>query len=224
VTGLLAGSISLVGFGIDSFIEVTSGSVLLWRMSVDANEGDRERNEKRALKVVGICFSALAAYIAYESIADLWLRRAPEHSVPGMILACVSLVVMPLLARAKRESDTPSVVPRCTRRETDGVLHLSFGYPSCRSAFERSFGLWWADPVAGIIMVPIIAKEGLEGYREKPAMARCAEMGLRMHRVPTLFPQRREAKARGKLVTSHVWFLMVSRGLTSPSSPRSSQT
>ena len=71
VTGLLAGSISLVGFGIDSFIEVTSGSVLLWRMSVDANEGDRERNEKRALKVVGICFSALAAYIAYESIADL---------------------------------------------------------------------------------------------------------------------------------------------------------
>src|SRR6201984_2888581 len=77
IAGAVAGSISLVGFGIDSFIEVTSGSVLLWRISVDSNEGDRERNEKRALKVVGICFSALAAYIAYESIADLWFGRAP---------------------------------------------------------------------------------------------------------------------------------------------------
>src|SRR5215471_17212864 len=65
--GLFAGSISLVGFGIDSFIEVTSGSVLLWRMSVDANVGDREQNEKRALKVVGFCFLLLAVYIAFES-------------------------------------------------------------------------------------------------------------------------------------------------------------
>src|SRR6266699_747193 len=75
VSGLIAGSISLVGFGMDSFIEVTSGSVLLWRMSVDANEADRERNEKRALKVVGICFLALAAYIAYESVTDLSFKR-----------------------------------------------------------------------------------------------------------------------------------------------------
>src|SRR5215510_4061643 len=76
-TGLLAGSISLFGFGIDSFIEVTSGSVLLWRMSVDADECERERNETIALRIVGICFLSLAAYIAYESIADLWCKRAP---------------------------------------------------------------------------------------------------------------------------------------------------
>src|ERR1700684_132329 len=92
--GVVAGSISLVGFGIDSFIEVTSGSVLLWRMSVDADEPRRERNERRALRVVGVCFLLLALYIAYESTLDLWTRRAPAHSVPGMILACVSLVVM----------------------------------------------------------------------------------------------------------------------------------
>ena len=103
VAGAVAGSISLVGFGIDSFIEVTSGSVLLWRMSVDAEVHQRERNEKRALKVVGVCFLALAAYIAYESAADLRSGRAPEHSMPGIILACVSLVVMPLLSRAKRK-------------------------------------------------------------------------------------------------------------------------
>src|SRR5438046_5046487 len=102
VTGLMAGSISLVGFGIDSFVEVTSGSVLLWRMSVDAEERDRERNEKRALKVVGVCFLTLSGYIAYEAITDLWFKRAAEHSIPGILLACVSLVVMPLLSRAKR--------------------------------------------------------------------------------------------------------------------------
>src|SRR5438874_13135175 len=91
IAGAIAGSISLVGFGIDSFIEVTSGPVLLWRMSVDAEVHQRERNEKRALKLVGVCFLALAAYIAYESVRDLWSGRPPEHSVPGIILACVSL-------------------------------------------------------------------------------------------------------------------------------------
>src|SRR6267142_5807487 len=102
IAGVVAGSISLVGFGIDSFIEVTSGLTLLWRMLVDTDVPGRERNEKRALKIVGICFIGLAAYIAYESALDLWSRRAPEHSIPGIILACVSLIVMPLLSRAKR--------------------------------------------------------------------------------------------------------------------------
>src|SRR5262249_44457327 len=97
-----AGSISLVGFGIDSFIEVTSGSVLLWRMSVDADVRRREKNEKLSLRVVGVCFIALAAYILYESISDLVNKKAPEYSIPGIILACVSLVVMPLLSRAKK--------------------------------------------------------------------------------------------------------------------------
>src|ERR1022692_3837909 len=76
VSGVIAGSISLVGFGIDSLIEVTSGFVLLWRMSVDADVERRDRNERRALKVVGTCFLSLAAYIAYESAADLWSVRA----------------------------------------------------------------------------------------------------------------------------------------------------
>ena len=70
IAGLVAGSISLVGFGIDSFIEVTSGAALLWRMSVDADIHRRERNERLALRIVGLCFVALAAYIAYESIGD----------------------------------------------------------------------------------------------------------------------------------------------------------
>src|SRR5579863_1886770 len=101
-SGIVAGSISLVGFGIDSFIEVTSGSVLLWRMSVDSDVHRREANEKRALRIVGACFLLLGAYIAYDSISDLWSKRAAEHSIAGIVLACASLVVMPLLSRAKR--------------------------------------------------------------------------------------------------------------------------
>ena len=107
VSGVIAGSISLVGFGIDSFIEVTSGSVLLWKMSVDADVERRDLNERRALKVVGICFLSLAAYIAYESATDLWSGRAPRHSVPGIILACVSLVAMPLLSKQSERSGVP---------------------------------------------------------------------------------------------------------------------
>jgi hypothetical protein len=77
IAGAMAGSLSLVGFGIDSFIEVTSGSVLLWRISVDSDVHLRATNEKRALRVVGACFLLLAAYIIYDSIMDLWSKRAP---------------------------------------------------------------------------------------------------------------------------------------------------
>ena len=115
VSGALAGSISLVGFGIDSFIEVISGSVLLWRMSVDSDIHCRERNEKLSLRIVGVCFLALAAYVGYESLSDLIARKAPEHSVPGIVLACVSLVVMPLLSRAKKQvGSLNSEVQPCT--------------------------------------------------------------------------------------------------------------
>src|SRR5438128_9443832 len=92
VAGAIAGSISLIGFGVDSFIEVTSGAALLWRMSADADVQRRERNERRALRIVGTCFLALAAYITYESAMDLLSKKAADHSIPGIVLACVSLV------------------------------------------------------------------------------------------------------------------------------------
>ena len=81
VSGVAAGSVSLVGFGLDSLIEVASGSVLLWRMSVDANERDRERNEKLTLRAVGICFLLLAAYIGCQSAID-FERPACAAPVP----------------------------------------------------------------------------------------------------------------------------------------------
>lgn len=111
VADAIAGSISLVGFGLDSFIEVTSGATLLWRMSVDREEQTRERNEKVSLRIVGICFLALSAYIAYESMSDLIGKKAPEHSTPGIILACVSLVVMPILSQRSKSARNSPVPP-----------------------------------------------------------------------------------------------------------------
>ena len=166
VAGAIAGSISLVGFGIDSFIEVTSGSVLLWRMSVDADVHRRERNERRALKIVGFCFLLLAVYIVYESGADLWSKRPPEHSVSGIILACVSLIVMPLLSRAKRKvgKSLRSAAMHADAKQTEFCTYLS-GILLLGLLLNALFGLWWADPAAGLLMVPIIAKEGIQGLQ-----------------------------------------------------------
>jgi divalent metal cation (Fe/Co/Zn/Cd) transporter len=175
VAGAVAGSISLVGFGIDSFIEVTSGSVLLWRMSVDADVSRREQNERRALKTVGSCFLALAAYIAYESATDLWSKRASEHSIPGILLAGVSLVVMPLLSRAKRRvgRSLGSTAMHADAKQTEFCTYLS-AILLVGLFLNAAFGLWWADPLAGLIMVPIIAKEGFDGLQGKACEDCCA--------------------------------------------------
>jgi divalent metal cation (Fe/Co/Zn/Cd) transporter len=175
VAGAIAGSISLVGFGIDSFIEVTSGSVLLWRMSVDADVHRRDRNEKRALQVVGVCFLGLAAYITYESALDLLFKRPPEHSIPGIVLACISLIVMPLLSRAKRRVGVAlgSAAMHADAKQTEFCTYLS-GILLIGLLLNAFFGWWWADPVAGLIMVPIIAKEGFEGLQGKACGDGCS--------------------------------------------------
>src|ERR1043166_1019487 len=102
VAGIIAGSVSLIGFGLDSVIEVTSGAALLWRLHHDLDPSRREDIEQKTLRVVGVCFVALAVYIAFESAASLIRREAPERSLPGIIIAALSVVVMPVLAGAKR--------------------------------------------------------------------------------------------------------------------------
>jgi divalent metal cation (Fe/Co/Zn/Cd) transporter len=169
IAGAFAGSISLLGFGIDSFIEVTSGATLLWRMSVDSDEAQRERHERTALRIVGVCFVVLSIYIAYEAVADLAGRRAPEHSIPGIILAAVSLVVMPLLSRAKRRVGAAlnSAAMHADAKQTDFCAYLS-GILLIGLVLNATAGLWWADPIAAILMVPLIFREGVEGLRATP--------------------------------------------------------
>jgi divalent metal cation (Fe/Co/Zn/Cd) transporter len=167
-TGALAGSISLVGFGIDSFIEVISGATLLWRMSVDDNEAQREKNERTSLRIVGVCFVTLSIYIAYESTADLLTRRAPEHSIPGIVLAIVSLLVMPLLSRAKQRVGTSlaSAAMHADARQTEFCTYLS-AILLGGLVLNAAFGLWFADPLAALLMAPIILREGAQGLYAK---------------------------------------------------------
>jgi divalent metal cation (Fe/Co/Zn/Cd) transporter len=174
--GVVAGSISLVGFGVDSFIEVTSGVTLLWRMSVDGDVESRERNEKLSLSIVGICFIALALYITYEALSDLISRTAPKYSLPGIILACVSLVVMPLLSRAKRKVGRAmgSAAMHADAKQTEFCTYLS-AILLGGLLLNAFWGWWWADPIAALIMAPIILKEGIEGMRGQACNNCCAE-------------------------------------------------
>src|SRR5947199_7857823 len=166
IAGAMAGSISLVGFGVDSFIEVISGATLLWRMSVDADEQNRAWNERLSTRIVGVCFLALAVYVAYESVFDLIDRKAPEHSLAGIMLACVSLVVMPILSRAKKRvgSELGSAAMRADAKQTDFCVYLS-AILLAGLLFNAALGWWWADPAAALIMVPLIAKEGVEAMK-----------------------------------------------------------
>lgn len=161
--GVAAGSVALVGFGIDSLIETSSGLVLLWRL----REGERgERREALALRLVGASFLALAAYVAFDAVKALALREPPDESYLGIAVAALSLVVMPLLARAKRRVAVSlgSRAMKADSRQTDICAYLS-AILLGGLALNALAGWWWADPAAALVMAPIIAKEGVEALR-----------------------------------------------------------
>jgi divalent metal cation (Fe/Co/Zn/Cd) transporter len=164
--GFLAGSIALVGFGFDSLIEVTSGVVLLWRLHVDVDEQRRERIEAISLKLVGVCFVLLAIYVSYDSISSLIRREEPAESLVGIVLAAVSLVVMPLLVRAKRKvaRAIKSKALIADSKQTELCTYLS-AILLGGLLLNALLGWWWADPLAALVMVPIITKEGIEALR-----------------------------------------------------------
>lgn len=166
IAGVIAGSIALVGFGFDSLIEVTSGATLLWRLQADINEARRERVEAISLRIVGACFILLAVYLAFDSIKSLWKHEAPSESLPGIVLAAASLVVMPLLVRAKRKvaRGIRSNALMADSKQTELCTYLSAVLLG-GLLLNALLGWWWADPVAALIMIPIIAKEGIEALR-----------------------------------------------------------
>jgi len=164
--GILAGSVALVGFGLDSVIEVTSSSALLWRLRADADHAARERAEGASLKIVGSCFLVLAVYVAWEAAESLLRTEAPRPSVPGILLAIASLVVMPLLSRAKRRvaGQIRSAALAADSKQTELCAWLS-AILLAGLVLNAAFGWWWADPVAGLVMTPIIAREGIAALR-----------------------------------------------------------
>ncbi len=172
--GAVAGSIALIGFGLDSLIEVSSGGVLLWRLRADQDEKRRERVERSALKLVGWSLLLLAAYVAGDSVVSLVRREAPERSLPGIALAIASLIAMPLLARAKRRvaSALGSSALQADSRQTDICAYLS-AVLLLGLLLNAAFRWWWADPVAGLVMVPLIAYEGSEALLGKTCCQHC---------------------------------------------------
>ncbi len=161
--GVVAGSTSLIGFGVDSAIESSSGLVVLWRFQSETHDQAREHP---ALKLVGISFLLLAAYVGYEAARSLWLRDGPETSVIGIAIAILSLIVMPILAREKRRTARRlgSRALQADSRQTSICAYLS-AILLAGLTLNAALGWWWADPVAALAMVPIIMKEGLEALR-----------------------------------------------------------
>ena len=158
--GILAGSVALVGFGFDSVIEVSSGAIILWRLV------SGEHREKLALKLVGFSFLLLGAYITVDAAKSLIYRELPETTYVGIGIAALSLAVMPILARAKRKvaATLNSRAMLADSRQTDLCAYLS-AILLGGLILNAVFGWWWADPVAALIMVPIIAKEGVQALR-----------------------------------------------------------
>ena len=166
VAGAMAGSISLVGFGIDSIIEVSSSIAALWRLRADADAAHRERVERVTVRTISALFLALALYILVDAGRSLVRREPPERSVPGIVIAALSVVIMPALARAKRRI---AVTLRSRALTADAMQTSLCTWLSAivlvGLGLNALFGWWWADPVAAICMTPIIAKEGVEGLR-----------------------------------------------------------
>ncbi len=161
--GLVAGSVALVGFGFDSVIELGSSVAGLWRLHADASPERRERAERQALRIIGTCFLVLAAWVLVDASRSLLARERPHESLVGIVLAAGSLVVMPLLARAKRRvaARLTSSALTAEARQTEICTWLS-AILLGGLLLNALLGWWWADPVAALAMVPLIAYEGIE--------------------------------------------------------------
>jgi divalent metal cation (Fe/Co/Zn/Cd) transporter len=166
-----SGSVALLGFGIDSFVESASGSVMIWRLLAErhADEDDEERIdhvERRAQKLVALSLVLLAAYIAWDSITSILSGERPEPSLVGIVLASVSLVVMWWLARAKRRVGVAlgSGAMTADAFQTDACFWLSL-FLLVGIGANALFGWWWADPLAALGMTVFIAREAFEAWR-----------------------------------------------------------
>jgi divalent metal cation (Fe/Co/Zn/Cd) transporter len=171
-SGIISGSVALVAFGFDSVIELSSSLAGLLRLSADASPVRREPAERFALRVIGICFLLLAVYVLVDAGRTLLGRTQPSESVPGIIIAAGSLIVMPLLARAKRRvaAQLASSALTAEARQTQVCMYLSIILLG-GLLLNALLGWWWADPVAALAMVPLISYEGLEAVHGRTVCA-----------------------------------------------------
>jgi divalent metal cation (Fe/Co/Zn/Cd) transporter len=166
---LAAGSVALLGFGIDSFVESFSGGILLWRLQAerhDMSAAEIERLDRRARKLVAVSLFLLAAWVAFDAARSLWEGDRPEASPVGMLVTTISIFVMLWLGRAKRRTAAAlgSRALEADAFQTTACWWLSIITLS-GIGLNALFGWWWADPVAALAMTPLIAYEGREAWR-----------------------------------------------------------
>ncbi len=151
--GVAAGSVSLIGFGMDSGIEVSAAVILAWRLRQERRDGCMAEYDRRATRLIAVAFAALAAYVWVQAVFDLVTTSRPDASVPGLVMAVLSLLVMPWLARAKRAL-APTLGSQAVVADADqtnlcamlsGVLVVGVG-------LNAVFGWWWADPAAALVI------------------------------------------------------------------------
>lgn len=169
MAGLLAGSIALVGFGLDSFVESLSGGVMIWRLRKHGkiSEEEEEKAERRAVRLVAYTFFILGAYVFYESIEKLSAHEIPHPSLFGIIIAVVSMIVMPILFYLKyqtgRSMGSKSLV--ADSKETLACVFLS-GALLVGLGLNYLYGFWQADPFVGLFIVIYLVKEGYTTLKE----------------------------------------------------------
>jgi divalent metal cation (Fe/Co/Zn/Cd) transporter len=170
VSGIFSGSVALVGFGVDSFVEVASGIVVGWRFSYEMSNRSKEQTEKAELwatRMAGTLLLMLAAYLLIDSSRRLLgFGREPDPSLPGIALTMLSLSIMPILARVKLKTaaSLESKALRADAYETIACTWLS-ATTLAGLVLNAAFGWWWADPVAALVLIPFIVREGQEGLR-----------------------------------------------------------
>jgi cation diffusion facilitator family transporter len=168
--GLAAGSIALIGFGVDSFVEAVSGLVLIWRLSAEArgrlDEAATQRVERRAERLVGVAFLLLAGYVGFEAARSLVGQEEPAASPVGIALTAVSIAVMLWLAGAKRRVGEAlgSRALLADAKQSAACWYLSV-VTLTGLAMNAAFGWWWADPLAALGIVVLLVREGVEALR-----------------------------------------------------------
>ena len=155
-------------------VEVSASVAAQWRLRADLDHARRERVERITRRVIGWSFLVLAGYVAVDSARTLWLRERPDRTLLGIAILALSCVVMPVLARAKRRvaRGLASRALEADATQTSLCAYLSL-IALAGVALNATFGWWWADPVAALVMGPIIAKEGVEGVGGEPACDDC---------------------------------------------------
>ena len=155
VAGIVASSIVLIGFGLDSVIEFFAAAVVIWQLRGTAGE----ERESRALRLIGGTFFALAAYLAIESVTDLVSQHRPEQSTAGIVVTAAALVVMPLLALAKRRTGQMDAAESAFCAFTSAAALAGIG-------LNGWLGWWWADPAAALVITGLAVREGIEAWAQ----------------------------------------------------------